>query len=32
VLGVAAMAIGSVVTLVWIVVVLVATSQPATGG
>jgi hypothetical protein len=32
VLGVVAMAIGSVVTLVWIVVVLVATSQPATGG
>ena len=32
VLGVVAMAIGSVVTLVWIVVALVATSQPATGG
>jgi hypothetical protein len=32
VLGVAAMAIGSAVTLVWIVVVLVATSQPATSG
>ncbi len=32
VLGVVAMAIGSVVTLVWIVVGLVATSQPATGG
>jgi hypothetical protein len=32
VLGVVAMAIGSAVTLVWIVVVLVATSQPATGG
>jgi hypothetical protein len=31
-LGVVAMAIGSAVTLVWIVVVLVATSQPATGG
>jgi hypothetical protein len=32
VLGVVSMAIGSAVTLVWIVVVLVATSQPATGG
>jgi hypothetical protein len=32
VLGVVAMAIGSAVTLVWIVVALVATSQPATGG
>jgi hypothetical protein len=32
VLGVAAMAIGSAVTLVWIVVVLVATSQTPTGG
>lgn len=32
VLGVVAMAIGSVVTLVWIVVLLVATSQPATSG
>ena len=32
VLGVAAMAIGSAVTLVWIVIVLVATSQPATTG
>jgi hypothetical protein len=32
VLGAIAMAIGSAVTLVWIVVVLVATSQPATGG
>ena len=32
VLGVVAMAIGSAVTLVWIVVLLVATSQPATGG
>jgi len=32
VLGAVAMAIGSAVTLVWIVVVLVATSQPAAGG
>jgi len=32
VLGAIAMAIGSAVTLVWIIVVLVATSQPATGG
>jgi hypothetical protein len=32
VLGVAAMAIGSAVTLVWIVVILVATSQPAISG
>ena len=32
VLGAIAMAIGSAVTLVWIVVVLVATSQPATSG
>jgi hypothetical protein len=32
VLGVVAMAIGSAVTLAWIVVVLVATSQPSTGG
>ena len=27
-----AMAIGSAVTLVWVVVVLVATAQPSTGG
>jgi len=32
VLGAVAMAIGSAVTLVWIVVVLVATSQPASSG
>jgi len=32
VFGVVAMAIGSVITLVWIVVVLVATTQPAAGG
>ena len=32
VLGAISMAIGSAVTLVWIVVLLVATSQPATGG
>jgi hypothetical protein len=32
VLGVVAMAMGSVITLVWIVVVLVATAQPAAGG
>jgi hypothetical protein len=32
VFGVVAMAIGSVITLVWIVVVLVATAQPAAGG
>lgn len=32
VLGVVAMAIGSAVTLVWIVLLLVATSQPSTGG
>jgi hypothetical protein len=32
VFGVVAMAIGSVVTLVWLVVVLVATAQPAAGG
>jgi hypothetical protein len=32
VLGAVAMAIGSAVTLVWIVVVLVATAQPASGG
>ena len=32
VLGVVAMAIGSAVTLVWVVVVLVATAQPAAGG
>ena len=31
-LGAISMAIGSAVTLVWIVVLLVATSQPATGG
>jgi hypothetical protein len=31
-LGVVAMAIGSAVTLVWIVVVLVATAQPSAGG
>jgi hypothetical protein len=31
VFGVVAMAIGSAVTLAWIVVLLVATSQPATG-
>jgi hypothetical protein len=31
VLGVVAMAIGSAVTLVWVVVVLVATAQPAAG-
>jgi len=31
VFGVLAMAIGSAVALVWIVVLLVATSQPATG-
>ncbi len=31
VLGVVAMAIGSAITLVWIVVVLVANSQPSTG-
>jgi hypothetical protein len=31
VFGVVAMAIGSAVTLTWIVVLLVATSQPATG-
>jgi hypothetical protein len=31
VLGVVAMAIGSAVTLTWIVVLLVATSQPPTG-
>lgn len=31
VLGVVSMAIGSAVTLVWIVVLLVATSQPAAG-
>jgi hypothetical protein len=32
VLGVVAMAIGSAVTLVWLVVVLVATSQPSAEG
>ena len=32
VFGVVAMAIGSVVTLVWLVVVLVATAQPSAGG
>jgi hypothetical protein len=32
VFGVAAMAIGSVVTLVWVVVALVATAEPSTGG
>jgi len=32
VLGVVAMAIGSAVALVWVVVVLVATAQPAAGG
>ena len=32
VFGVVAMAIGSVVTLIWIVVVLVATAQPSAGG
>jgi hypothetical protein len=32
VFGVVAMAIGSAVTLVWIVVVLVATAQPSAGG
>jgi hypothetical protein len=32
VFGVVAMAIGSVITLVWIVVLLVATAQPAAGG
>jgi hypothetical protein len=32
VLGVVAMAIGSVITLIWIVVLLVATAQLTTGG
>jgi hypothetical protein len=32
VFGVVAMAIGSVITLVWIVVVLIATAQPSAGG
>ena len=32
VLGVVAMAIGSAVTLVWVVLFLVATSQPAAAG
>jgi len=32
VLGVVAMAIGSAVTLVWVVVLLVATAQPSAGG
>lgn len=32
VLGAVAMAIGSVVTLVWLVVVLIVISQPAAGG
>jgi hypothetical protein len=32
VFGVVAMAIGSVVTLVWIVVLLVTTAQPSAGG
>ena len=32
VFGVVAMAIGSVVTLIWIVVLLVATAQPSAGG
>jgi hypothetical protein len=32
VFGVVAMAIGSVVTLIWIVVLLVAAAQPSTGG
>jgi hypothetical protein len=32
VLGVVAMAIGSAVTLVWVVVLLVATAQPSDGG
>ncbi|MHB8588004.1 MAG: hypothetical protein ACYDA0_04010 [Candidatus Dormibacteraceae bacterium] len=32
VFGIVAMAIGSAVSLIWIVVVLVATAQPSTGG
>jgi len=32
VFGVAAMAIGSVITVAWIVVVLVATAQPSAAG
>jgi hypothetical protein len=32
VFGVVSMAIGSVVTLVWVVVVLVATAEPSAGG
>jgi hypothetical protein len=32
VFGIVAMAIGSVVSLIWIVVVLVATAQPTAGG